>query len=133
MKDRKAFLTSLLFLGNPFLNEDSSLVHIVSKHALSKALSESVKSAKEIGKQQYEAFVTARPKTGSASWCDNIQNNNLALFWYKNDIDTSKSKQKIISLNSERELYADLFVACQAKEEDLENFFAHTSHCSFVI
>lgn len=67
-----------------------------SKNVLGNASSESVKSAKEIGKQQYKVFVTERLKS------DNIKKKNLALFWYKNDTVTSKRKQKIFSLNSDR-------------------------------
>ena len=37
LKDRKSFLTAFLQLENPFLEEDRSLVHIVSKHVLDKA------------------------------------------------------------------------------------------------
>ena len=79
LKDRKYFLTAFLQLKNPFLEEDY-LVHILSKHVLGNASSESIKSANEIGKQQYEAFVTKRLKTGSTSWYDNIKKKNPTLF-----------------------------------------------------
>ena len=85
-----------LGLGNPFLEEDPFLVHIFSKNVLVNASSESFKSAKETGKQQF-LFVTEHLKTSSASLYDNIKENNLALCWYKNDIVTSKNEQKIIS------------------------------------
>ena len=40
----------------------------------------------------------------------------------------SKSKQKIISLNSEKKLYANLYIACQSREGDLDHFFAHENY-----
>ena len=56
------------------MEEVSSLLYIVSKHALDNASSESVKFKKEIGKQQCEAFVTEHLKTGYASLYDEIKN-----------------------------------------------------------
>lgn len=128
-KDRKAFLNAFLQLGNPFLEEKAELVHISSKHILDKSASESVKVAKPTGKQQYEDFVNECLRTGSKSLYDNIKKNSFPLFRHKNDISTSKTKQKIVSFSSDRKLYANIFVACQAREGDLQNFFAHENHC----
>ena len=40
----------------------------------------------------------------------------------------SKTKQKLATLNAERRLYANLYVACQSREGDLDNFFSHENH-----
>ena len=40
----------------------------------------------------------------------------------------SKSKQKIPTLISEKCLYANLYVAYQSREGNLDNFFAHENH-----
>ena len=34
----------------------------------------------------------------------------------------------MMSLNAERKLYANLYVACQSRESDLDNFFSHENH-----
>ena len=39
-----------------------------------------------------------------------------------------KTKQKIATLNSERRFYANLYVAFQSREGDLDNFFVHENH-----
>ena len=44
----------------------------------------------------------------------------------------SKSKQKIATLNSEKRLYANLYVACQSRQGDLDNFFACENHAFSV-
>ena len=49
--------------------------------------------------------------TGTASLYDNITKNNLPLFCSKNTVVTSKSKQRISTLEADRRLYASLFVA----------------------
>ena len=89
----------------------------------------SVREAKELGKKQYETFVTERLKDSKKSLLyDNINKNNLLLFRCKNTVKTTKAKQKIVSLDSERRLYASLYVASQSRQGDLDNFFAHENH-----
>ena len=46
----------------------------------------------------------------------------------KNSIVTSKSKQRIMSLNADRRLYSHLYIACQSRKGDLDSFFSHENH-----
>ena len=47
-----------------------------------------------------------------------------AIFHYFN----VKSKQKIATLQVQHHLYANLYVACQSRGGDLDNFFIHGNH-----
>ena len=38
------------------------------------------------------------------------------------------SKQRIANLEADRRFYANLFVVCQARDGNLDNFFAHENH-----
>ena len=62
---------------------------------------------------------------------DNIQKrlNNLSLFREKHKLSLKKDKMKVVSRKQENHLYASLFVACQLRNFDLENFFQHEAHC----
>lgn len=40
----------------------------------------------------------------------------------------NKFKQKIVTLQTEHHLYANVYVACQSREGDLDNFFIHENH-----
>ena len=127
-QDRDAFIASMLEYGNPFEEEEKHLVHISSRHVLDDVATRSVREAKFIGEDQYAAFVTDRLKNGDVSLYETVKRNSLSLFRQKHVIKLSKSKQKVFSLNSERRLYANLYVACQSREGDLDNFFAHENH-----
>ena len=70
----------------------------------------SVIEASKIGKAQFEIFVVER-----------IQYNTKSIY------DTIK-KKKIVSLQAERCLYASLYVACQSRDGDLDNFFMDENH-----
>ncbi len=127
-QDRDAFIASMLDYGNPFEEEEQQLVHISSRHLLDEVAAKSVRKAQSIGKDLHAAFVTERLESGNVSLYETVKRNNLALFRQKHVIKLSKSKQKIVSLNSERRLYANLYEACQSREGDLDNFFAHENH-----
>ena len=59
-EDRDAFLRVFLECGNPFKEHDEALVHIISKYVLDENASKSVRSAKNIGQNQYDTFVQER-------------------------------------------------------------------------
>ena len=101
---------------------------MISKVVLSDDTTGSIKMAKEIGKRQYDLFVEEGLISRSASLYSNIKKNSLSLFRRKNSIVTSKSKKKIVNLTSDRQLFANLYVACQSRQGDLENFFSHENH-----
>ena len=127
-KDRDSLIASILEYGNPFEEEEQNLVHITSRHVLDDVATKSVKEAKRIGEDQYTAFVNERLINRRTSLYDALKRNDLSLFRQKHLLKMSKSKQKIATLNSERRLYANLYVACQSREGDLDNFFAHKNH-----
>ena len=57
-----------------------------------------------------------------------IKKNKLALFSQKNTVLTKKTREKISSLKEDCNLYASIYVACQTRESDLDDFFAHENH-----
>ena len=127
-KNRSSFLGALMEYEKPFCEEEPMLLQIVSKHVLDENAASSAKRAREIGLNQFDSFTNDRLRNGTASLYDNITKNNLPLFCSKNTVVTSKSKQRIANLEADRRHYANLFIACQARDSDLDNFFAHESH-----
>ena len=128
LKDKAALTQAFLDVGNPFLEQEDGLVHIISKHILDEQAASSVRNGQDIGQKQYDAFVSERLEQGNSSIYNNIKKNNFPLFRKKNSIVTSKSKQRITSLTSDCRLYASLYVACQSRQGNLENFFTHENH-----
>ena len=126
--DAETLLNAYTECGNPFQEREDGLVHLVSKHVLDEKASRSVKEANEIGQNQYDLFVSERLQKKNASIYDTVKKNNLPLFRQKNSIITNKSRKKMVSLASDRRLYANLYVACQSREGDLDNFFSHENH-----
>ena len=74
-----------------------------------------------------ERFVLERMLCNTKSIYDTVCKNDFALFPSKNSIVTNKSIQKIVSLQAERLLYANLYLACQSRDGDGQLFYAWKS------
>ena len=127
-KHVNALEQSFIKEGNPFEEDENVLMTIVSRNIMSEKAKESVYQATELGKRQYAEFVQMRLHIGEMSIYNTIKKNKLILFRNKNSIVTQKSKIKVSSLKDECKLYASLYVACQTREGDLNDFFAHENH-----
>ena len=118
--DKKVFKETLENLGNPFLEQEPQLVHIISKKVLDQKAIESVKCAKYIGIHQFISFVRERFIEGTSSIYNTIKKYSLALYRQKNSVVISTSKQKVVNLSSDCRLYSNLYIASQARGYDLD-------------
>ena len=103
-------------------------MNIKSKHILSEDASESVKSANVKGEKQTKEFIENCIVNGTKSLYDSISKRKLKLFRHRNDVAVSKKSQEINSLKYDCRLYGNLYIACQARKVDLEEFFVHKNH-----
>ena len=127
-KDVQNFKESVAEVGNPFTNEEDSLVQIVTRTIMNNDSVESVKNARNIGIEQYKEYIRERLVTCEKSISLTIPKNSLPLFRIKNTVSASKGKLKVASLQDDCKLYASLYVACQSRNGDLADFFAHENH-----
>lgn len=125
-KQVKALCTTIEEMGNPFLEESEDLLVLDTRDIIDSSVAETVKRVEEIGKSQFEAFVTERLEKRTVSLFDPIKRNNLALF-SSPPLSKGKSndKMQIASLKSNCSLFARLYVSCQVRDGDLEAFFSH--------
>ena len=114
-------------IGNSFLETEISLIHITTLHM---HVSNSVRIAEQIWREQYKIFVENRLHSASASVHDNTKKKKLLLFIQKNSLVSSKSKPQLVSIKSDRQKYGSLYIVSQSKKAffDLSRFFAHENH-----
>ena len=115
-------------MGNPFLEQEPHPIHFTSKKVLAQKAIESVKCAKYIGNDQFNSFVRECLIVGTLSLYKTIKKNGLALYHQKSSVVISTSKQKVVNLSSDCRLNSNLYIASQARECDLNKFFAHENH-----
>ena len=119
----KLAMSEMMF--NPFLEYSKELV-LDTKIIMHDKAVQSVMSAKQLGIEQYHAFVADRIiSNNNAAITDTLSKNSLPLFHSHVQNENSKSHSKAITLKRDCHLFSRLYIACQSREADLEQFFMH--------
>ena len=79
-----------------------------------------VRSAKSVGQDQFDAFTKECLIDWTKSIYDTIHRNKLPLF---STPASSKGKQQLNSLKCDVELFSRLYIGCQTRDGNLDEFF----------
>ena len=112
-------------MGNPFIEESQELICLDTHDIMDEEAAKSVRQAEELGVQQYQSFVEERLVNGSKPLSDRITKNKLQLFGQPPARSNSQSTSKLQSLKSDCSLFSRLYIACQSRDGDLNEFFRH--------
>jgi len=124
VSDVQKLVNSFQQFGNPF-EEKNDLVVIHSRRIISKEHCESVFNLYQTGKNQYEHFVNTRLITASESLFAPVKRNKLSLFTAPKTTMASKTHSKLAAARNNSALFCRLYIACQIRDSDLEQFFCH--------
>ena len=125
LKDVKALIHKFEQLGNPFQDDSATLSSLQSKHVIEHATAAAVCTILEEGKRQYGQFVKERLVDRSVSLFRTLKRNKLAPFAVKQNTRNSKSKQHVARLKNDCVLFSQLYIGCQARSGDIDEFFNH--------
>ena len=117
-------MTVIEELGNPFEEESQDLLVLDTKEIADPAAVETVRSAERIGKEQFDAFTKECLIHRSKSIDETIHRNKLPLFGTSRRT-ASKGKQQLTSLKNDVALFSRLYISCQTRDGNLEEFFRH--------
>lgn len=113
-------------LGNPFVEQNKDLYNIDTKLLTPPAVIDTVMNIESIGLMQYKNFVEKRLKSSERSLMDTIKQNKLPIFTASSTTPVvNKKKAKLTGLKNDCALFGRLFIACQSRCGDLDDFFAH--------
>ena len=113
-------------MGNPFADQTGDLLVLHTRDIADSKVVETVRTVEQLGKDQYQQFVTKRLQEGTTPLFDTIQKSKLPLISSPPATkEKSSDKLKIASLKSNCSLFSRLYVSCQASDGDLEGFFGH--------
>lgn len=125
-KDVKNLVSTLEDMGNPFLEDTGDLLTLDTKRIVDSSVVETVNTIEQLGQQQHDNYVKARLVDKPAqAISDTVKKNNLPLFTKAASRAKSKEKTKIASLKSSCDLFARLYISCQARQGNLDEFFQH--------
>lgn len=128
-KDVQNLIEVINEMGNPFTEDTTDLIVLDTKDVMPERVVEAVKTAKMNGESQYATYVEERLNKCSKALTDTIKRNKLPLFGTTENTNP-KARTQIAALKNDCNLFARLYIACQAREGNLEDFFRHENHAS---
>ena len=124
-QDVRSLVSVLDDMGNPFEEDNEDLMVLDTKEIMSSAAVSAVRAVQKIGQDQFESFVKERLVDVSKPLNDVIKRNKFLLFTSGKGKSTSKSKQQLAYAKNDSELFSRLYIACQTRDGNLEEFFKH--------
>ena len=103
--------------GNPFKEESADLLVLDTKEMASLEVKHSVRKALETGRTQFDDFFRQRLVNNKKPINDPIPRNKFAMF--------STPARTSVKCRSDRSLFSRLYISCQTRDGNLEEFFKH--------
>jgi hypothetical protein len=113
--------STLAEMGNPFEEESSDLLSLDTKDIADPGKAQLVPTHYAQGKEQFTSFMKCLENEDRSSFYDPIKKNKLLFFSHKQE--PAKSKEKMIK--EDCGLFSRLFISCQNRECDLQEFFEY--------
>ncbi|EDO35715.1 predicted protein [Nematostella vectensis] len=125
-KNVKSLTNVLEKYGNPFEDSSRNLSALDTKVVAGEEGVIRMRMMEELGKKQCETFISERLEEQIKPLKDPISRNKLAFFERSSKKrKKSKGQQQLSSMKSDCSLFSRLFIACQTRDGDLEEFFEH--------
>ena len=124
-KDVCSLVSAIEDLGNPFEEDTEDLLVLHSKEIAGSSAVETVRKVLKIGEQQFRAFSEERLIKRTKSIWDPIRRNKFKVFVHSAEKIAGKKRQQVISLKSDIALFSRLYISCQTRGGNLEEFFKH--------
>jgi hypothetical protein len=118
---------SFVDLGNPFEEYSQDLLAIGTNDIADDKVKDTVRRIEQLGIDQYNTYVSERLESTSKHIMEPIKQNKLALFSRQSTkgVITGSKKLQIASLKQNCTLFSQLYISCQVREGNLDEFFAH--------
>jgi len=121
---------------SPFACLKDREIMVLGSHSLAdSSVAESISAAAETGRNQVTKFEDERLK-GSTSIFEPLPRNKLHMLSYKPVSNRKQtSRLKVNELKTDCELFAHLYIACQTRDGDLDEFFVtriNPTHLRFL-
>jgi len=111
-------------MGNPFAEESQDVVILDTKDIVGPAAVETMMNAKRIGQEHFEAFTRECLLDRTKAVDDPISRNKLKVFSTSTPRNQSKGQQQLAFVKNDGELFARLYIGCQTRDGNLEEFFS---------
>lgn len=115
-------------MGNPFEESSNDLLVLHSRDIVDSEVVTTVKNVEDIGQKGYQEFCQDRFIDRSKAVTHVIPQNNILLFSRRKAKSKSNSQLQLAALQDDCDLLARLYVSCQSRSINLDDFFIHENH-----
>ena len=112
-------------MGNPFTEQNDELVILDTKEVVENEVADEVLGLAVLGQAQYYQFIQEQLVAKTKSIDDPIKCNKITLLKKSMGASKAKEKQKVSGLRNDCSLFSRLYVSCQIRSGNLEDFFQH--------
>ena len=114
-------------MGTPFLEDSGDMLTLDTKVVMNKDAIRTVNAVEEIGQRQFSESVDRLKIASNKPLSDIVSKNTLALFSrpIPQTKQRSRSKEQVASLKTNCTLFSRFYIACQARQSNLDSFFEH--------
>jgi hypothetical protein len=123
--DVKRMYDALADLGNPFLDDSDDLYALDTKLVPGPEAIKHLQTVEAIGIAQFKLYMDTRILNNNIPISDTITKNNVQIFKCAKARKSTKKDVQLKTARSDAALFSQLFIACQNRDGDLEQFFAH--------
>lgn len=124
-EDVMQLTSSMKEMGNHFMEDSNDLLVLDTMDIVNKDVTSTVRNIECIGSEQYDNYVKDRLVERCTPINDVIKKNNLPLFQSPGKRTVSKTKLQISSLKNDCALFSRLYISCQVRDGNLDEFFQH--------
>jgi len=127
LSEVKLLIDAIDTLGNPFHDDTGNLATLHTKDFVTCDVATAVHKLYEMGKMQYESFIDERfSKRTLSIWHPLKRNKLMPLFSRKTH--SSALANQITNVKTDCALFSRLYISCQTREGNLDEFFKHENH-----
>jgi len=130
LSDVKSLTKTIEDQGNPFLEEGNTLLVLDTKDIADSCVADTVRQIEVLGKEQYKSFADERLDHPTKPVTELLSRNKLPLFSRPPVKAQSKQKMQLAALKSDCSLFSRLYVSCQTRNGDLDQFFSHENQAA---
>ena len=121
---------ALAELGNPFLDDSADLYALDTKLVPGAEAIKNLNDVETLGKAQFKSYMDTRVLNNDIPISDTIAKNKLHIFKCPKARKTSKKETQLKAARNDAALFSRLFIACQNRDGDLEQFFSHENQAA---
>ena len=129
MNDVKTLTDMTEEFWSPFTEESKDLLVLDTRDIVNNDVIDTLSAVEKNGKEQCESFVQDCLIKQVKSVFDPINRNKLHLFSTPVEKKLSNEEQKIVSLKNDFALFSRLYISCQTRHGNLEEFFTMKIRC----